>query len=74
MIDVQRGYDDTYVPLFVVLLVFWGTSLPLSYTLMFEIWITEPLGAPGFWIALIVGLICAAVMLTLRMFKFKLEK
>jgi MATE family multidrug resistance protein len=74
MINVQRGYKDTKIPMFMMLLAFWGISLPLGYTLTFENWITEPLGAPGFWIALIVGLICAAVMLTLRMFKFKLEK
>lgn len=73
MINVQRGYKDTKIPMFMMLLAFWGISLPLGYTLTFENWITEPLGAPGFWIALIVGLVCAAIMLTLRMFRFKPE-
>jgi multidrug resistance protein, MATE family len=54
-----------------MLVSFWGISLPLGYTLTFKDWITEPMGAAGFWTALIVGLICAAFLLTARMFKFR---
>lgn len=70
MINVLRGYKDTKIPMLIMLLSFWGICLPLGYILTFEDWLTAPLGAPGFWTALIVGLACAAILLTLRMFRF----
>ncbi len=71
MMGVQRGYKDTKIPMIIMLVSFWGISLPLGYTLTFKDWITAPMGAPGFWTALILGLICAATLLTVRMIKFK---
>jgi len=71
MINVQRGYKDTKTPMFIMLLSFWGICLPLGYLLTFKDWITSPMGAPGFWMALIAGLTCAALLLTVRMFRFK---
>lgn len=71
MMGIQRGYKDTKTPMVIMLVSFWGISLPLGYALTFKDWITTPMGAPGFWMALIVGLVCAASMLTLRMFRFK---
>lgn len=72
MINVQRGYKDTKIPMLIMLLSFWGISLPLGYALTFKDWITAPMGAPGFWMALIAGLTCAALLLTVRMFGFRL--
>lgn len=74
MMGVQRGYKDTKIPMIIMLVSFWGISLPLGYALTFKDWITEPMGASGFWTALIVGLICAAFLLTLRMLKFKVQQ
>jgi MATE family multidrug resistance protein len=72
MINVQRGYKDTKIPMMIMLLAFWGICLPLGYALTFTNWLTsEPMGASGFWTALIVGLICAAILLTRRVFYFK---
>ncbi|WP_231591690.1 MATE family efflux transporter [Cellvibrio sp. pealriver] len=71
MINVQRGYKDTKIPMFIMLISFWGISLPLGYALTFKEWITDPIGAPGFWMGLTVGLICAAILLTTRMLRFK---
>ncbi|HSC67630.1 MAG TPA: MATE family efflux transporter [Cellvibrio sp.] len=71
MINVQRGYKDTKVPMLIMLISFWGICLPLGYVLTFEDWISAPMGAPGFWSALIVGLGCAACLLTLRVFRFQ---
>lgn len=71
MMGVQRGYKDTKIPMIIMLFSFWGISLPLGYVLTFKDWITQPMGAPGFWTALILGLICAATLLTARMFRFK---
>lgn len=71
MMGVQRGYKDTKIPMVIMLVSFWGISLPLGYALTFKNWVVEPMGASGFWTALIVGLICAASLLTTRMFRFK---
>lgn len=71
MINVQRGYKDTKIPMIIMLLAFWGICLPLGYAFTFTDWITaEPMGAAGFWTALIVGLICAAILLTRRVFYY----
>lgn len=71
MINVQRGYKDTKIPMLIMLLAFWGICLPLGYALTFKDWLTaEPMGASGFWTALIVGLVCAAILLTRRVFYF----
>lgn len=71
MINVQRGYKDTKIPMLIMLLSFWGICLPLGYALTFKDWLTAPMGAPGFWMALIAGLTCAAFLLTVRMFRFQ---
>jgi multidrug resistance protein, MATE family len=68
MINLLRGYKDTKLPMFIMLFSFWGMCLPLGYVLTFKDWLHAPLGAEGFWTALIVGLSCAAGLLTLRMF------
>lgn len=70
MINVQRGYKDTKIPLLIMMLSFWGISLPLGYLLTFTEVLWQPLGAAGFWMALIVGLSCAAVLLTWRVWRF----
>lgn len=69
MVNVLRGYKDTKVPMFMMLLSFWGICLPLGYILTFTDWLHAPLGAAGFWSALIAGLSCAACLLTFRLFK-----
>lgn len=69
MINVLRGFKDTKIPMLIMMLAFWGICLPLGYSLTFTDWITQPLGASGFWIALIVGLTCAAVLLGWRVMR-----
>ncbi len=70
MICVLRGFKDTRIPMLIMLISFWGISLPLGYVLTFRDWITAPMGAQGFWTALIAGLIFAACLMTMRAFKF----
>lgn len=72
MINVQRGYKDTKIPMLIMLVSFWGICLPLGYALTFTDWLVAPLGAAGFWVALIAGLVCAALLLTWRMLRFRL--
>jgi MATE family multidrug resistance protein len=71
MINVLRGYKDTKIPMFIMLFSFWCVCLPLGYVLTFKHWLHAPMGAAGFWMALIVGLACAACLLTFRVFNFK---
>lgn len=66
-IHALRGYRDTRIPMLIMLLAFWGVCLPVGYVLTFTHWLVEPMGAPGFWIALIIGLALASVLLTWRL-------
>ncbi len=61
-----RGYKVTRAPMAVHLTAFWGFALPLGYVLgLAPSWApikpAQPMGAAGFWIALIVGLTIAAL-------------
>lgn len=72
-ISALRGYRDTRVPMYIMLLSFWVICLPLGYILTFTDWLIGPQGASGFWMALIVGLTCASILLTWRLFHFKVR-
>jgi MATE family multidrug resistance protein len=61
-----RGYKVARVPMIIHLTAFWAVSLPLGYCLgVAPDWMPwrpeQPMGAQGFWIALIVGLTVAAL-------------
>lgn len=64
-----RGYKVTRMPMVIHLTAFWVFSLPLGYALglapAWLPWHQEPMGAAGFWLALIVGLTIAAIGLAL---------
>ncbi|MFM6992868.1 MAG: MATE family efflux transporter, partial [Rhodoferax sp.] len=69
-----RGYKVTRSPMVIQLVAFWGFSLPLGYLLgLAPAWLpwhpAQPMGAQGFWIALVVGLTVAAVSLVLLLRK-----
>ncbi|MEM7216754.1 MAG: MATE family efflux transporter [Pseudomonadota bacterium] len=67
-IGILRGYKDTGVPMVIALFSYWAIAMPLGRGLGFgELGMPE-LGLDGFWIALIVGLGVAAVVLSLRFF------
>lgn len=64
-----RGYKVTRSPMLIQMLAFWGFALPLGCILgLAPQWIAfapnEPLQATGFWIALVIGLTVAAVLLS----------
>jgi len=61
-----RGYKVTRSPMVIHLTAFWVFSLPLGYALgIAPSWLAwapaQPMGAQGFWIALVVGLTIAAL-------------
>jgi MATE family multidrug resistance protein len=63
---ILRGFEDTTVPMFITLLSYWGVGLPLGYALGLTDVFGPERGPEGFWIGLLAGLTCAAVLLSLR--------
>ena len=62
-----RGYQDTRVTMIMTLFAYWGVGLPVGYALGLTDWFGEPSGPSGLWQGLIVGLTCAAMMLSARL-------
>jgi MATE family multidrug resistance protein len=57
-----RGLQDTRVPSFIALASYWLLMVPLSYLLTF----TLGFGVKGIWIAFVIGLSAAALLMFLR--------
>ena len=64
-----RGYKDTMVPLMLAVLAYWIITLPLGYLLGLTDTFGEPLGAEGFWIALVVGLSLSGILMATRLWR-----
>ncbi|VVO41519.1 MATE family efflux transporter [Pseudomonas fluorescens] len=62
-----RGYQDTRVTMILTLFAYWGIGLPVGYALGLTDWLGTPSGPSGLWQGLIVGLSCAALMLSIRL-------
>lgn len=62
-----RGYKDMKAIFNRTFIAYWVFGLPTGYVLGLTDWVTKPLGATGFWIGIIIGLTCAAVMLSIRL-------
>ncbi len=56
-----RGYRITFAPMFVHLVCFWGIGLLGGWWLAFHA--APPMGAAGFWLASLLGLLLAALLL-----------
>ncbi|HMV05168.1 MAG TPA: MATE family efflux transporter [Accumulibacter sp.] len=56
-----RGYKITFVPMFVHLVCFWGVGLLGGWWLAFHA--AQPLGVAGFWLASLLSLVLAAILL-----------
>ncbi|MDH4559889.1 MATE family efflux transporter [Pseudomonas sp. BN411] len=62
-----RGYQDTRATMIITLFAYWGIGLPVGYALGLSNWLGEPSGPKGLWQGLVVGLTCAAVLLSVRL-------
>lgn len=62
-----RGYQDTRATMILTLFAYWGIGLPVGYALGLTDWLGMPSGPSGLWQGLIVGLSCAALMLSIRL-------
>ncbi|OPX54660.1 multidrug resistance protein, MATE family [Oceanospirillum multiglobuliferum] len=64
-----RGYKDTKIIMPITLFSYWGVGMGLGYVLALTDWLIAPVGVKGFWIGLIAGLSCAALLLCWRLYK-----
>ena len=62
-----RGYKDTRIPMVLVSIAYWVIALPFGYSLGLTDLIVTAMGPAGFWIGLITGLTCAALLLGSRL-------
>ncbi|GHE87370.1 MATE family efflux transporter [Aliiroseovarius zhejiangensis] len=60
-----RGVQDTRVPMIIATLSYWGVGMTMSYVLG----ITLGFGAPGVWVGLLLGLVCAGIFMSWRFWK-----
>ena len=60
-----RGYKITFVPMLVHVAAFWGIGLAGGWWLAFRM--QPPMGASGFWLASLLSLIAAAMLLVAMM-------
>ena len=63
-----RGYKDTRLPLLYAILAYWVIALPLGYILGLTDLLMPALGAEGFWISLVVGLVISGFLMTSRLY------
>ncbi len=62
-----RGYKDTRVILTITFTSYWCVGLPIGIILGLTDLIMPAMGAQGFWIGFICGLLCAAFLFLLRL-------
>jgi multidrug resistance protein, MATE family len=58
-LGLLRGVQDTRVPMIYATFSYWLVGMPASYVLGFPL----GYGAAGVWIGLVLGLLCAAVLM-----------
>lgn len=61
-LGLLRGIQDTKVPMALAAVSYWVIGVPSSYLLAFRF----GYGAPGLWMGLVVGLVCAGISLMIR--------
>ena len=61
-----RGYKDTFGPMKIMAVSYWGVGLPVGIMLSITNIITEQMGAVGMWAGMAFGLLVAAVLMVRR--------
>ena len=64
-----RGYKDTFGPMKIMAVSYWGVGLPLGIILSITDIITTQMGAVGMWTGMASGLLVAAVLMVRRVRK-----
>jgi len=68
-IGSMRGYKDTFGPMKIMAVSYWGVGLPLGIVLAITDIITEQMGAVGMWTGMAAGLLVAAILMVRRVRK-----
>jgi MATE family multidrug resistance protein len=68
-IGSMRGYKDTFGPMKIMAISYWGIGLPLGIVLSITDIITEQMGAVGMWGGMATGLLVAAILMVRRVRK-----
>lgn len=66
MTSALRSYQDTRIPLAIVLIAYWLISIPIGWALSVGKFNIPPMEASGMWLGLVLGLSVAAVLQALR--------
>jgi multidrug resistance protein, MATE family len=68
-IGALRGYKDTFGPMKIMAISYWGVGLPVGVILSITDIIVEPMGAVGMWTGICCGLLVAASLMVRRVRK-----
>jgi MATE family multidrug resistance protein len=72
-IGSMRGYKDTFGPMKIMAISYWGVGLPLGIILSITDLIVEQMGAVGMWTGMATGLSVAAVLMVKRVRKISTQ-
>jgi len=64
-----RGYKDTFGPMKIIAISYWGIGLPVGVVLSITDIFVEPMGAIGMWTGICCGLCVAATLMVRRVRK-----
>ena len=65
-VGALRGFKDTQILFFFMFIAYWIIGMPIGYTLSMTDFLSDPIGAPGMWIGLTVGLFVSAAFVIAR--------
>ncbi|MDB3976284.1 MATE family efflux transporter [Gammaproteobacteria bacterium] len=72
-IGSMRGYKDTFGPMKIMAISYWGVGLPLGIILSITDLIVTQMGAVGMWTGMATGLSVAAVLMVRRVRKISTQ-
>ena len=72
-IGSMSGYKDTFGPMKIMAISYWGVGLPLGIILSITDLIVEQMGAVGMWTGMATGLSVAAVLMVRRVRKISTQ-
>jgi MATE family multidrug resistance protein len=72
-IGSMRGYKDTFGPMKIMAVSYWGVGLPLGIVLSITDIITNQMGAVGMWTGMASGLLVAAILMVRRVRKISTQ-
>ena len=72
-IGSMRGYKDTFGPMKIMAVSYWGVGLPLGILLSITDLIVNQMGAIGMWAGMAAGLLVAAILMVKRVRKISTQ-